>query len=81
MQREYLVNDAGSRLQALGETVLARYLQALGHPAEVPQDGYHGEFLAELGRELAAEHGDALHGAGPRRGRRAAWPGSPWSAS
>ncbi|HEX2513332.1 MAG TPA: arginine--tRNA ligase [Chloroflexota bacterium] len=60
VQREYLVNDAGGRLQALGETVLARYLQALGHPAEVPQDGYQGAFLADLGRELAAEHGDSF---------------------
>ena len=60
VQREYLVNDAGGRLQALGETVLARYLQALGHPAEVPQDGYQGVFLADLGRELAAEHGDSF---------------------
>ena len=60
VQREYLVNDAGGRLQALGETVLARYLQALGVPAEVPRDGYHGEFLVQLGRELAAQEGDAL---------------------
>ncbi|MGH2368035.1 MAG: arginine--tRNA ligase [Chloroflexota bacterium] len=60
VQREYLVNDAGSRLQALGETVLARYLQALGHPAEVPKDGYHGEFLIEYGKELAAQHGNRL---------------------
>jgi arginyl-tRNA synthetase len=60
VEREYLVNDAGGRLQALGETVLARYLQALGRPAEVPRDGYHGEFLIELGRELAAQEGDSL---------------------
>ncbi len=60
VQREYLVNDAGGRLQALGETILARYLQALGHPAEVPQDGYHGEFLRQLGQELAAELGDQI---------------------
>jgi arginyl-tRNA synthetase len=58
--REYLVNDAGGRLQALGETVLARYLQALGRPAEVPRDGYHGEYLIELGRELAAQEGESL---------------------
>jgi arginyl-tRNA synthetase len=58
VQREYLVNDAGSRLQALGETVLARYLQALGRPAEMPKDGYHGVFLVELGQALAAEHGE-----------------------
>lgn len=58
VQREYLVNDAGSRLEALGQTVLARYLQALGEPADVPKDGYHGEYLARLGQELATEHGD-----------------------
>jgi arginyl-tRNA synthetase len=58
VEREYYVNDAGSRLEALGQTVLARYLQALGHPAEVPKDGYHGEFLAQYGKELAEEYGD-----------------------
>jgi arginyl-tRNA synthetase len=40
--------------------VLARYLQALGHPAEVPEDGYHGEYLIEYGRELAAKYGAAF---------------------
>ena len=58
VQREYYVNDAGSRLEALGQTVLARYLQALGHPAEVPKEGYHSEYLAEYGKQLAEEHGD-----------------------
>ncbi len=58
VHREYLVNDAGSRQEALGQTLWARYLQALGLPAEVPKDGYHGEYLAEFGRTLAAEYGD-----------------------
>jgi arginyl-tRNA synthetase len=58
VQREYYVNDAGSRLEALGQTVLARYLQALGHPAEMPKDGYLSDFLKEYGKELAATHGD-----------------------
>jgi arginyl-tRNA synthetase len=57
VEREYLVNDAGSRQEALGQTVLARYLQALGEDAAVPKDGYHGEYLTEFGKELAAEHG------------------------
>ena len=60
VQREYLVNDAGSRQEALGQTIWARYQQALGIPAEVPKDGYHGEYLADFGRQLAAEHGDAF---------------------
>ncbi len=66
VQREYLVNDAGSRLEALGQTVLARYLQALGREAEVPKDGYHGEFLAEYGKQLAAEHGHRYVAMDPR---------------
>jgi arginyl-tRNA synthetase len=60
VEREYLVNDAGSRQEALGQTIWARYQQALGIPAEVPKDGYHGEYLAEFGKRLAEEHGDAF---------------------
>ena len=60
VEREYLVNDAGSRQEALGQTIWARYQQALGIPAEVPKDGYHGEYVAEFGRRLAEEHGDAF---------------------
>jgi len=58
VEREYLVNDAGSRQEALGQTIWARYQQALGRAAEVPKDGYHGEYLTEFGRRLAEEHGD-----------------------
>jgi arginyl-tRNA synthetase len=58
VQREYLVNDAGSRQAALGETILARYLQALGRSAEVPKDGYHGDYLIGFGKELAQQYGD-----------------------
>jgi arginyl-tRNA synthetase len=41
--REYYFNDAGSQIQRLGESVRAR---ALGRP--VPEDGYQGEYVAEL---------------------------------
>lgn len=65
VQREYYVNDAGSRQEALGQTLWARYLQALGRAAEVPKDGYHGEYLGKFGRELAAQYGDSLLEEGP----------------
>jgi arginyl-tRNA synthetase len=41
--REYYFNDAGSQIRRLGESVRAR---ALGR--EVPEDGYQGEYVAEL---------------------------------
>jgi arginyl-tRNA synthetase len=60
VQREYYVNDAGSQIQALGASVLARYRQAFGIPAELPPGGYEGEYVAELAQEIAGEHGRSL---------------------
>ena len=41
--REYYINDYGSQITRLGESVRAL---ALGEP--VPQDGYHGDYVAGL---------------------------------
>ena len=60
VQREYYINDAGSQIQALGASVLARYRQAFGVPAELPPGGYEGEYVAELAQEIAAEQGRTL---------------------
>jgi arginyl-tRNA synthetase len=60
VEREYYVNDAGSQIAALGASVLARYKQRLGVPAEMPENGYAGEYVGELAQEVEAEHGRAL---------------------
>jgi arginyl-tRNA synthetase len=60
VQREYYINDAGSQSRAIGASVLARYRQLLGLPAELPPGGYEGEYVLELAQEIAAEHGRAL---------------------
>jgi arginyl-tRNA synthetase len=57
VQREYYVNDAGSRMQVFYQTLYARYAQALGKEAEVPEDGYHGPYMVELGQEVAEKYG------------------------
>ena len=55
---EYWVNDAGNQVQKLGESLLVRYLQALGDSSiEFPEDGYHGDYVVEMGRAIAAEEG------------------------
>jgi arginyl-tRNA synthetase len=59
VQREYYVNDAGSRMRLFFETVYARYAQALGRVEEmVPTDGYQGPYMIEMGKEIAEERGD-----------------------
>jgi arginyl-tRNA synthetase len=58
--REYYINDAGNQIDNLARSVQARYLQALGQDAEMPDDGYHGKDIIGIGQELANEHGDSL---------------------
>ena len=55
--REYYVNDAGSQMQAFYASVLARYKQALGQPAEMPPNGYVGEYISELAGDILTEQG------------------------
>jgi arginyl-tRNA synthetase len=45
---EYYVNDAGGRVILLGQSISARWRQARGESAEVPEKGYHGEYLKDL---------------------------------
>ncbi|MFC4558111.1 arginine--tRNA ligase [Virgibacillus kekensis] len=58
VQREYYINDAGNQIDNLAASVEARYLQALGHDAAMPEDGYHGADIVGIGKELAEEFGD-----------------------
>ena len=58
VQREYYVNDAGTQTQTFGRTLLARYLQALGREAAMPENAYAGAYMRELGRRFAEQHGE-----------------------
>ncbi|SDK15961.1 arginine--tRNA ligase [Sediminibacillus albus] len=54
--REYYINDAGNQIASLAASVEARYMQALGKQWEMPEGGYHGKDIIELGKQLAAEY-------------------------
>ncbi|WP_017756644.1 arginine--tRNA ligase [Calidifontibacillus oryziterrae] len=58
--REYYINDAGNQIHNLALSVEARYKQALGQDAPMPEDGYHGADIIEIGKKLADEAGDSL---------------------
>lgn len=57
VEREYYVNNAGSQVRRFGESIWARYAQALGQDVPFPKDGYQAKYVVELGRQLAAEAG------------------------
>ena len=58
VQREYYVNDAGTQIHRFSQSIYARYQQALDREAELPSDGYQGEYVVELAQELKAAEGD-----------------------
>ncbi|CAN7750875.1 arginine--tRNA ligase [Paenibacillus sp. LjRoot153] len=60
VSREYYINDAGNQVVNLAKSIEARYLQALGQEAEMPEDGYFGEDIKGFATELAATEGDRL---------------------
>jgi arginyl-tRNA synthetase len=58
VSREYYINDAGNQINNLALSVEARYFQALGIEKEMPEDGYHGEDIIEIGKRISEEFGD-----------------------
>ncbi|MFD3446748.1 arginine--tRNA ligase [Microbacteriaceae bacterium 4G12] len=58
VSREYYINDAGNQINNLALSVEARYMQALGMEKEMPEDGYYGEDVVNIGKRLAEEFGD-----------------------
>lgn len=60
VQREYLVNDAGTQTQVFAETLYARYQQLFGREVEIPQGGYPGEYMVHLAEGLKRDFADKL---------------------
>ena len=53
--REFYVNDAGSQMEAFYRSLYARYRQTLGQDAQLPPNGYQGEYVTELAQAIIAE--------------------------
>ena len=58
--KEFYINDAGRQMQLLGESVLARYRQAFDLEAELPEDGYMGDYIETIASRLIEDTGDSL---------------------
>jgi arginyl-tRNA synthetase len=54
---EYYINDAGSQIDHLAESINARYMELLGYEAEFPEDGYHGYDIVETAKGILERDG------------------------
>ncbi|MBN1876676.1 MAG: arginine--tRNA ligase [Anaerolineae bacterium] len=57
VEREYYVNDAGSKVQHFGASIFARYANLLGVNEPFPEQGYPGAYVTEFAQEIADEVG------------------------
>ena len=57
---EFYVNDAGNQFEALARSFEARVTQEFGQPAELPANGYPGEYLIDLAKQYRAEGGHLI---------------------
>ncbi|MFP7333466.1 arginine--tRNA ligase [Shouchella clausii] len=55
VSREYYINDAGNQIENLAASLNARYLQALGEEKPMPEDGYHGQDIIDIAKQLVDE--------------------------
>jgi arginyl-tRNA synthetase len=58
--REYYFNNGGRQMKLLGESLRARYREVVGVPTPLPEEGYQGEYLVAIARELVHDRGDSL---------------------
>jgi len=60
VEREYYFNDEGRQIDLLAESLWARYRELCGEVREIPEDGYHGEYLIDVARDVRAKLGDGF---------------------
>ena len=56
--REFYINDYGAQMRAFGASVAARYAELFGLEVEFPEEGYRGEYVKDIAREIADKEGD-----------------------
>jgi len=58
VEREYYINDAGTQTDTFGDTLYARYQQLYGREVDIPADGYPGQYMIDLARDIRTTAGD-----------------------
>ncbi|MFZ3062926.1 MAG: arginine--tRNA ligase [Actinomycetota bacterium] len=58
VEREFYINDYGTQMDLFGASVSARYAQIFGVDEVVPEGGYHGAYVKEIGQEIVEKEGN-----------------------
>src|SRR5208283_1420871 len=58
VEKEFYINDAGRQVRLLGESVFAKYKNMVGTQYFFPQDGYRGDYIEDIAKEIREKHGN-----------------------
>jgi arginyl-tRNA synthetase len=58
VDREYYVNDAGRQMHVLATSIWLRYLSLFADLPHFPNNGYKGEYVLNIAKQLQTEYGD-----------------------
>jgi len=58
VEKEFYINDMGNQINNFGRSLHARYRQCLDKEATMPPDGYYGNYMIDLAKEIVQEQGD-----------------------
>ncbi len=61
VHREYYVNDAGRQMDILAVSMWLRYLIKRGEAVTFPANGYQGEYIGDIAKDLQEQYGDQFH--------------------
>jgi arginyl-tRNA synthetase len=58
VDNEYYVNDAGRQMDILTVSIFLRYLSIFGQELRFPDNGYQGNYIKDIAKDVVAEHGE-----------------------
>jgi len=62
VDREFYYNDAGAQIANLAKSTQAQVRAIGGAPLEIPEGGYHGDYIREIAERYVVEHPDDAAG-------------------
>lgn len=58
--KEYYINDAGNQMNNLALSIYSRYCELFGKNFPFPADGYRGEYIIDIAKEIVEKYKDTL---------------------
>lgn len=58
--KEYYINDAGNQMNNLALSIYSRYCELLGKNYPFPADGYRGDYIVDIAKEIVEKYKDTL---------------------